>query len=594
MRLRLLFSLLFCSLTLSVFSQTSIGIIGTATPGGWDTDTDMVQDLDSAHLWSLVINLTQGEMKFRQDNAWDINWGATDFPSGTGVQNGPNIPIPAAGEFTITFNSQTGAYKFVVSSPIGIIGDATPGGWNEDTNMFHDPDPEDSSKYFITINLTQGNAKFRANDDWARNWGAADFPSGTGVQDGPNIPIAQAGKYKVTFDTTTGAYNFEEVIEFATIGIIGTATPGGWDNDTDLTKSTSNPDLWQATLTLTDGVAKFRANDAWTINWGGTAFPTGTGELNGPDIPVTAGEYQVSFNTKTLEYKFLLIGNYATVGIIGDATPGGWDNDTDMEQDPNDKSLWKLRIILTDGEAKFRADNDWAVNWGGGDFPTGVATQDGPNIPIPAGEYIVRFNSTTGEYSFEALIVYATVGLIGPATPIGNWDTDVDMTKSPQDESFWFINSIDLTDGEAKFRANDAWTVNWGLAQWPSGIGVQDGPNIPITAGNYGVTLNSATGEYAFGDPLDPSSTQELLNPNAVALSPNPAKDVLDIRVSEEKLKGDAQVIIFNAQGARVKSVQMNLQEISRIDVSGLAPGHYLVHISNGKYIVGKKAVIAK
>lgn len=591
MRLRLLFSLLLCSLTLSVFSQTSIGIIGTATPGGWDTDTDMVQDLDSAHLWSLVINLTQGEMKFRQDNAWDINWGATDFPSGTGVQNGPNIPIPAAGEFTITFNSQTGAYKFVVSSPIGIIGDATPGGWNEDTNMFHDPDPEDSSKYFITINLTQGNAKFRANDDWARNWGAADFPSGTGVQDGPNIPIAQAGKYFVTFDTTTGAYNFEEVIEFATIGIIGTATPGGWDNDTDLTKSASNPDLWQATLTLTDGVAKFRANDAWTINWGGTAFPAGTGELNGPDIPVTAGEYQVSFNTKTLEYKFLLIGNYATVGIIGDATPGGWDADTDMEQDPNDKSLWKLRIILTDGEAKFRADNDWAVNWGGGDFPNGVATQDGPNIPVPAGEYVVRFNSTTGEYSFEQLIIYAAVGLIGPATPIGNWDTDVDMVKDLTDESFWYINSIDLSDGEAKFRANDAWTVNWGLAQWPSGIGVQDGPNIPITAGTYRVTLATATGEYAFAEP---SSTLDLLKSNAITLSPNPAKDVLDIRVSEEKLKGDAQVIIFNAQGARVKSLQMNLQEISRIDVSGLAPGHYLVHISNGKYIVGKKAVIAK
>lgn len=574
---------------LSGFSQVSIGIIGTATPGGWDTDTDLTQDVDSAHLWSIVMNLTAGEAKFRQDNAWDINWGASDFPSGIGTQGGANIPIPAAGEFTITFNSQTGAYKFVVSSPIGIIGSATPGGWDEDTNMFHDP--VDSNKYFVTLNLTQGAAKFRANDDWARNWGAMDFPSGVGVQNGPDIPIAQAGKYQVTLDTLTGAYNFEEVIEFGTIGIIGTATPGGWDNDTDLTKSSSNPDLWQATLTLTDGVAKFRANDAWTINWGGADFPNGIGVLNGPDIPVTAGEYLISFNTNTLEYKFLLIGNYASVGIIGDATPGGWDNDTDMEQDPNDKSLWKLRIILTEGEAKFRADNDWAVNWGGGDFPSGVATQDGPNIPVPAGEYIVRFNSTTGEYSFEELIIYATVGIVGPATPLASWDVDVDMTKDAVDESFWFINSIDLTDGEAKFRANDAWTVNWGLAQWPTGIGVQDGPNIPITGGTWRVTLNSATGEYAF---VEPSSTDELLNSSVVSLSPNPAKNVLDIRVSSDKLQGDAQVIIFNALGARVKTQQVNLQYMTSLDVSGLAPGNYLVHISSGKYIVGKKVVIVK
>ena len=589
MRLRLLFFLALSLLTLSGFGQTSIGLIGTATPNGWDSDTNMVQHPDSAHLWSMVIHLTAGEAKFRADDAWTVNWGASDFPSGIGTQDGPNIPIPAAGEFTITFNSQTGAYNFVVSSPIGIIGSATPGGWDDDTNMFHDP--VDSNKYFLTLNLTQGAAKFRANDDWARNWGAMDFPSGIGVQNGPDIPIAQAGKYKVTLDTLTGAYNFEEVIEFATIGIIGTATPGGWDNDTDLTKSSSNPDLWQATLTLTDGVAKFRANDAWTLNWGGSDFPNGTGVLNGPDIPVTAGEYLISFNTNTLEYKFLLIGNYASVGIIGDATPGGWDADTDMEQDPNDKSLWKLRIILTEGEAKFRADNDWVVNWGGGDFPTGVATQDGPNIPVPAGEYIVRFNSTTGEYSFEELIIYATVGIVGPATPLASWDVDVDMTKDAVDESFWFINSIDLTDGEAKFRANDAWTVNWGLAQWPTGIGVQDGPNIPITGGTWRVTLNSATGEYAF---VEPSSTDELLNSSVVSLSPNPAKNVLDIRVSSDKLQGDAQVIIFNALGARVKTQQVNLQYMTSIDVSGLAPGNYLVHIASGKYVVGKKLVVVK
>jgi hypothetical protein len=124
--------------------------------------------------------------------------------------------------------------------------------------------------------------------------------------------------------------------------------------------------LWKGTVTLTVGELKFRANNAWAINWGGGGFPSDTAVLNSPDniaVP-TAGDYLVSFNTNTLIYTFLAIGNYTSVGIIGDATPGGWDNDTDMTQDPDDRSIWKIRIILTDGLVKFRADNDWGCQLG--------------------------------------------------------------------------------------------------------------------------------------------------------------------------------------------------------------------------------------
>lgn len=587
MQLRVLFSFIFCAFLFSGFSQSSIGIIGSATPGGWDNDTDMVQDPDSAHLWSIVINLVQGEAKFRANDAWTINWGATGFPSGVGTQDGPNIPIPAPGEFTVTFNELTGAYSFSVKSDIGIIGNATPGGWDNDTNMFQDQ--ADTNHYFITLVLNTGEAKFRQNDAWDINWGATDFPSGIGTQNGPNIPIANASKYLIDFNKSTGAYSFTEVAEYTTIGLIGSATPGGWDVDTTMTKV--GPTLWRFNITLVDGEAKFRANDAWTYNWGDTLFPIGVGIPGGPNIPVVAGEYQVSFNTETFEYKFLLIGNYGSVGIIGDATPGGWDTDTDMDQDPNDKSIWKKRLVLTDGEAKFRADNDWLVNWGAGDFPTGVATQDGANIPVPAGEYKITFNSTTGEYSFELLVIYSTVGLIGPATPVGTWDSDVDMTKDAVDESFWFINSIDLVDGEAKFRAEDAWAVNWGLAQWPSGVGTQDGPNIPITGGTYRVTLNSASGDYAFVDAL---STTDLLKSNSVSISPNPAKDVVNLQIKADELLGDARIILFDQQGRRVMEQNINLQSVNAIKVGDLNAGTYLMHIANGKYIVGKNVVIVK
>jgi hypothetical protein len=50
-------------------------------------------------------------------------------------------------------------------------------------------------------------SKFRENMDWSANWGSADFPTGTGEDNGANIPVT-AGTYDVTFDYSTKAYTF--------------------------------------------------------------------------------------------------------------------------------------------------------------------------------------------------------------------------------------------------------------------------------------------------------------------------------------------------------------------------------------------------
>ena len=64
--------------------------------------------------------------------------------------------------------------------------------------------------YTLDYTFTDGVVKFRKDDAWIENWGAATFPTGTGVQDGANIPVT-AGTYKVSFNATTGAYNFQQV-----------------------------------------------------------------------------------------------------------------------------------------------------------------------------------------------------------------------------------------------------------------------------------------------------------------------------------------------------------------------------------------------
>ena len=72
-------------------------------------------------------------------------------------------------------------------------------------------------------------------------------------------------------------------------GIIGDATPNGWDADQDMTWN-EEKHCWSATVTLTDGTFKFRANDGWDINFGGNPDNLSAG---GGNIPVTAGTYDI-------------------------------------------------------------------------------------------------------------------------------------------------------------------------------------------------------------------------------------------------------------------------------------------------------------
>jgi hypothetical protein len=66
------------------------------------------------------------------------------------------------------------------------------------------------------------------------------------------------------------------------------------------------------------------------------------------------------------------------------------------------------------------------------DFPKGVGTQDGPNIPARAGWTHITFNSATGDYYFS---VYSDIGIIGSASLFG-WDSDVNMYQDEVDTNY--------------------------------------------------------------------------------------------------------------------------------------------------------------
>lgn len=82
------------------YLKTIWGVIGNATPGGWDNDTNMTYD-KATRTWKATLNLTVGEIKFRANDAWDLNYGDNDT-DGSLEENGKNIPVTAAGSYTVT------------------------------------------------------------------------------------------------------------------------------------------------------------------------------------------------------------------------------------------------------------------------------------------------------------------------------------------------------------------------------------------------------------------------------------------------------------------------------------------------------------
>ncbi len=161
-----------------------------------------------------------------------------------------------------------------------------------------------------------------------------------------------------------------------------------------------------------DGGYKFVAPDAdgnfaWgNTDWGDDGTFTGvlveTGEVD--CVADVAGYYRINANTTDLTYSI----SPANWGVLGNATPTGWDSDTDMVYDAT-TGLWTVTLDLTEQTApndglKFRANDNWALNLGdtGAD---GSLEYEGDNIGVPqSGTYLITLdlrNPRQYTYSLE-------------------------------------------------------------------------------------------------------------------------------------------------------------------------------------------------
>lgn len=152
--------------------------------------------------------------------------------------------------------------------------------------------------------------------------------------------------------------------------------------------------------------------------------------------------------------------------------------------------------VALDGEFKFVGPNgSGAYEWGNDDwgddgtFSGMLALTGESNCTATAGYYKINANTTTLAYT----TTLTTWGVLGSATaPVtggDGWGTDANMTYNPTTKKWSIV--INLVGGqEIKFRANDAWGLNYGDNGADASL-EEGGSNIAVpSTGDYLVELD--------------------------------------------------------------------------------------------------------
>ncbi|MBK7213741.1 MAG: SusE domain-containing protein [Bacteroidales bacterium] len=177
---------------------------------GWNPadETTVIASLKSNGIFEgyVWIGADNAEFKYTEGPNWDNNWG-DDGANGSLEKNGANILSGgAAGYYKLNVDINAKTHSFL-RTDWGLIGSATPNGWDADQNMTWDAG---TSTWTITLALAVGDIKFRANDGWDLNYGD-DGNDGKLEGGGANIAIAEAGNYTITLNLSKPIYRYKIV-----------------------------------------------------------------------------------------------------------------------------------------------------------------------------------------------------------------------------------------------------------------------------------------------------------------------------------------------------------------------------------------------
>ena len=281
-------------------------MLGEVNGNGWKPTKPVWMNKVSDGVYQLKVTTEKDKnyFKFYEGSKWDetgnwdvINTGVlgcekdgSEDASGTIYYTGDSwgtpqtMVIAGTGTWSVTLDMNNLSYS--VGKPIlYMAGDAN--GWATNDYLAG----EDGVHFTGFMFLNQNGFKFCTQPEWKGTNYGANFDT---APDAANITMTEeAGYYKVDVDLGSKSYVLTPI---TTIGIIGSASPNGWDSDVDMTYVPYNAETkelgyWEAKdITLASGEIKFRANDDWAINWGGDTNALTQG---GDNISVEAGTYDI-------------------------------------------------------------------------------------------------------------------------------------------------------------------------------------------------------------------------------------------------------------------------------------------------------------
>lgn len=154
--------------------------------------------------------------------------------------------------------------------------------------------------YSGIVKMDPAQAFTLTDPDAAINYGGT---GGVLAVDGAAITPPAAGYHVLDVDVNGLTYEFTQ----RAIGLIGSATPDAWDSDQKMEYDQATG-IWSITLDLVVGEIKFRMNDGWAWNLGGT---TDNLVHDGANLPITtAGNYTVTLTVNDYD------GELATCTIV--------------------------------------------------------------------------------------------------------------------------------------------------------------------------------------------------------------------------------------------------------------------------------------
>lgn len=164
----------------------------------------------------------------------------------------------------------------------------------------------------------------------------------------------------------------------------------GWNPATAATLAAIDSGVFQGYITFPAGQLefKFTADPDGNVTYGADEMGNFAEGGNANFVAPAAGSYEVTVNLNTMTYTLTPF----SWGVVGTATPGGWDADTDMVYDYQNQ-VWKFTGALVPGALKFRLNDGWAVNYGSINNDEGIAYLDNPGAHTinEGGNYIVTF-----------------------------------------------------------------------------------------------------------------------------------------------------------------------------------------------------------